>query len=362
MSRPRTVLLVAHSLGGGGSERVTVNIANHLGRCGWNVVLVPLVHSLADYDVSESVEVSLDLPQGGPRLVRGLRKLLGVAHLLRSVRPDVVVSLGAGYGYLVCASLLGRSRLVTSLRNDPSALFSGHPFRRLLYALTFGLSTRVVFQTRNAAEYFGKHVQAKSVIVDNPLREGLPRNDDALGMRTHEIVSFGRFMPQKRLDVLLRAFAQVAERLPNYRLAIFGRGPVKNAMIDLAVELGISDRVTIEDFRPDVHERIRNSAMYVSTSDFEGVSNSMLEAMAIGLPAVCTDCPPGGAREVIERFGTGVLVPVGDHTRVAEAMVSVLSSDVRGDEMIVNGRLLRRELASDVVCDQWRLLLDAVVG
>lgn len=362
MSKGRRILFLTHSLGGGGSERVTVNVANHLAESGWEVGVIPLVHSLVDYPLNERVARDISLPQGGHRLVRGVRKLFHIIGAVRRFDPDIIVSLGAGYGYLVLAQLFHRHKLITSLRNDPDFLFRGHRGRELAYRATFMLSTRIVFQTTGAAGYFSPRLRRKAEIIGNPLREGLTHNDTPFARRSREIVSFGRLLPQKRLDVLVSAFALFRQRFPTYTLTLFGRGPERDNISRLVASLGLEEVVKIEDFRRDIHERIRGSSMYVLSSDVEGVSNAMLEAMAIGLPAACTDCPPGGARETINRYETGALAEVGNARSLADAMESIAGSPERADSMITRGRLLLDEMSSSVVYAQWVRLLETVGG
>ncbi|MFV0434109.1 MAG: glycosyltransferase [Leucobacter sp.] len=363
MLKPKRLLLLTHSLGNGGSERVTVNIANHAKRRGWDVGVIPLVLSEQDYPLDENVLVDRRVPQGGIRLIRGLRKARHVVAAVHQFKPDVVLSLDAGYGYLALAKVRSRFGLVTSPRWDPEGMLRGRPARRALYDLTFALSSRVVFQTRGAAAYFGERLRAKAAIIGNPLRDGLVHNDTPFNLRDKEIVAFGRFAPEKRFDVLIKAFAIFRKKFPEYTLSVFGRGSERERIQDLVRELQLSEIVSIEDFRADIHERIHNASMYVLSSDREGVSNSMLEAMAIGLPSACTDCPPGGARETIERYRTGELGEVGDPGSLAAAMCKIAESPERADTMIVNGRKLLEEMSGDVVCERWlQLLTDVAEG
>lgn len=355
-SHPR-VLFLTHSLGNGGSERVTVNLANHLAEAGWQVAIVPLWADNGDYPVSSAVDVVTGAPQGGPAIVRGMRKLGFVCGAVRRFRPQVVVSLGSGFEYLIVTRLLFRHRLVTSLRNDPTFILGGKPWKRLVYTIAFALSSRVVFQTSGAAKVFEKSIADKSVVIGNPLREGLVHNDRPFRERRREVVCFGRLLPQKRLDVLINAFAIFHRRYPEYSLTIFGRGPERERLEALASALGLSADVTFEDFRPDIHERIADSAMYVSSSDVEGISNSMLEAMAIGLPAACTDCAPGGARETLERYGTGVLAKVGDPESLANAMIAICEDPDGTDRMISRGVALAHDMTGESVMGAWRDLL-----
>lgn len=83
---------------------------------------------------------------------------------------------------------------------------------------------------------------------------------------------------------------------------------------------------SFEGFRNDVHEKIADATMFVMSSDYEGLSNALLEAMAMGLPCISTDSPPGGARMVIRNGQNGLLVPVGNKEKLMEAMDSIAAN------------------------------------
>lgn len=361
MTRARRVFMLTSCLGHGGAERVTVNIANYLNQRGWSVTILPFRPEIDDYPVDDGIVVDRGMPQGGLPVLRGLQKQRHIMAAIRRAAPDVVVSLAAGLEHLALSRALQRYQLVTSVVTDPAWMFEVNPVTKALYRLGLRLSSRIVFQSRGALSYFGEDIQRKGEIIDNPLVDGLVHNGTPFSQRDQEIVTFGRLIPVKRLDVLLRAFAIFRRDHPEYRLTIFGRGPERERLMRLADDLGLSAHVTIEDFRTDIHDRIRTSAMYVSSSDIEGVSNSMLEAMALGLPSACTDAAPGGTREIIGRFGTGALARVGDPESLASAMREIAGSPERADEMIERGRKLSDELANDVVCAQWTRVFESAI-
>lgn len=353
--------MLTSCLGHGGAERVTVNIANYLNQRDWTVTILPFRPEIDDYPVDAGVVVDRGMPQGKLPILRGLQKQRHIMASIRRASPDVVVSLAAGLEHLALSRSVQRYRLVTSVVTDPAWMFEVNPVTRALYRLGLRLSSKIVFQSRGALSYFGEPIRRKGVIIDNPLVDGLSHNATPFAERDREIVTFGRLIPVKRLDVLLRAFAIFHQEFPDYRLTVFGRGPEKDSLERLVDELGLSAHVAIEDFRTDIHDRIRDSAMYVSSSDIEGVSNSMLEAMALGLPSACTDAAPGGTREIIERFGTGVLAETGDPQSLAGAMSTIARSPQHADQMIERGRRLSEELANDVVCGKWTTVFESVI-
>ena len=122
--------------------------------------------------------------------------------------------------------------------------------------------------------------------------------------------------------------------------------------------LNCRERIHILPAQNDIHNLIKDYAMFVSSSDFEGMSNSMLEAMAIGLPTICTDCPAGGARAVIKDHENGVLVPVNDVQAMADAMKEVAGNPELAEKLSINGSKIREDLSVDKIVNQWMEIIN----
>lgn len=211
-----------------------------------------------------------------------------------------------------------------------------------------------VFQTEEERDYYTK-LRCEGVVIPNPIKDGLP--EPFTGERRHEIVNFCRLNKQKNIPLLLEAFGRLVKELPDYTLRIYGRGDEKDSLEALARDMGLGEAVTFEDYTSDIHELIRDAAMFVSTSDYEGLSNSMLEAMAIGLPCVCTDCDGGGARMMIKDGENGLLVPKGDAEAVYAAMKRIAEEPELGKKLSANAVKLRGELSCERIADRWEAVI-----
>ena len=168
----------------------------------------------------------------------------------------------------------------------------------------------LVCQTPLAVELLEKQygVNCRKVIIPNPISANLP---SWKGEESKEIITAARLTEQKNLPLLIDAFAKLNVEHPDYHLTIYGEGEQRHFLSQYIEKKELVDYVSMPGFATDIHSIMSNAYMYVSSSDYEGISNSMLEAMGIGLPCVCTDCPVGGAAMVIKNGVSGILTKVG---------------------------------------------------
>ena len=135
-------------------------------------------------------------------------------------------------------------------------------------------------------------------------------------------------------------------------LHIYGEGELKTQLIKKTENLSISSRVVWHGFCPDARNKIVKAGMYILSSDFEGISNSMLEAMAMGIPVISTDCPIGGSATYIRDGENGLLVPVGDKDRLAQAMLQLASDSELATRISANGAKIREQYPVEVIADK----------
>ena len=249
-----------------------------------------------------------------------------------------------------------KNKIIVSERGDPKRQMKhryGYNFIKKYYER----ADKVVFQTKDAKNTYPANISDKGTVIFNPIKENLP--EVYSGERNKNITTFCRVSYQKNLPVLVKAFADVHKKFSDYRLRIIGN--TQNAddekalkeTKDLIEELNIKDFVDFEPFSLDVHSEIIKDAVYVNSSDYEGMSNAMLEAMAIGMPVVCTDCPIGGAAAVINNGENGLLVPVGDAEGLAEAIKKVVSDKDLSEKLSDNAQKIREELSLPNIAKKW---------
>lgn len=170
----------------------------------------------------------------------------------------------------------------------------------------------------------------------------IPEMDDgmAVGKLPDRVIVLGRLVPHKRVDLVLRAVAALAERRPALTLDVCGKGPERERLGQLAAELGIADRVRFHGFVDEAtkQELLRRATVQVCASDVEGWGQVVIEAAAYGVPTVARDVP--GLRDSIRDGHTGWLVPDGDSGEVQQRLTDQLSLVLTDLESPENRRLV----------------------
>ena len=196
-----------------------------------------------------------------------------------------------------------------------------------------------------------KSIQKKGIIIPNPINGNLPER--YFGERKKEIVTSCRLHPQKNLKMMIDAFKLLADSYPEYKLIIYGQGVLEDELRKYISLLNLNNKVFLPGFEKNVMKKIVDSKMFVSSSDYEGISNSMLEAMGMGLPVVVTDCPIGGARMMITNNQNGILVPVGDTLALYNGMKKIIEDDEFAELLSNNAYKIRELYPLEKIAKKW---------
>ncbi|MBR3942804.1 MAG: glycosyltransferase, partial [Clostridia bacterium] len=197
-------------------------------------------------------------------------------------------------------------------------------------------------------------VQARSYVIPNPVTmsnaECVPFEE-----RKKKIVSPGRVeFEQKRQDVLIRAFEQVHEKYPEYELYCYGDGPDLERAKALAAETKAKDAIFFPGAVTPVEEHIKDATLAAFASDFEGIPNTVIEAMNMCVPVVSTDCSPGGARLLLGEDEFGYVVPRGDADKLAEKMIYALGHPEEAREKCEQAKASLARFENSKIANMWR--------
>jgi len=350
----KKLFLYIDSMQFGGAQRVMNNLASYFVGRDYKVVLINDIlpdSNAPEYDIDRRIKrYFLDSGNDGGQN-KNLFRIKKLRKLVIAEQPDVILSfLGPPNIRMLVATLGLKCRKIVSVRNDPYKEY-GDGIKRIVARMTFRFADGCVFQTKDAAAYFPEAVQKKSRIIVNPVNEKFYHVSWTGSNK--EIAVVGRLQPQKNPLLALEAFKLIAPEFPEFKIVFYGDEELRDNIVAKGQEYGLEDRVIIYGKAADIENKLASSAIYVLSSDYEGMPNALMEAMAVGVPVISTDCPCGGPRFLIENSKQGILVPCGDVFAMASAMRMLLDNK----EMSINiGKAAKKranDFSNDVILKKW---------
>jgi glycosyltransferase involved in cell wall biosynthesis len=336
------LLVVIHSLKWGGAERVLINLLKGLDRGKFSITLV-LYEQIFDFPLPNEVEVEiLDIHAGRNILALAIgfvRKISRLSSLIEKIGPDMVFSLLSSTNVtVILAKLVSRIHcgVIVSEHTHPSInleneIYGGITKKFMRYV--YPKADTIIAVSEGIKQDLIKNFNLpdnKIAVIYNPvdLKEVRMRSQETVDHAWfHDdipvIVSAGRLTKQKGYPYLIKAFSVVRRSLP-CRLMIIGEGEDKAQLIGMVRALGIDRDVEFLGFQKNPFQYMARSSLFVLSSLYEGFGNVIVEAMALGLPVISTDCPSGPA-EIIDDKKNGILVAVRDENELAQAILNVLT-------------------------------------
>lgn len=353
--------LFIDSLYGGGAERVTCSLANYLVQHGHQVEILTMSETEKSYELDKSVSTMTLLPLK-ERRGKIWNTIIRFPRLLRYLRTEnkdaYVVMLPKTTIMLLAFRKLTKAKIIAAERVDPAAYSDRIAKLLKKYAAK---ADGWVFQTNDAKKWYEDSIRnCQSIVIPNAINPVFIRPRYA-GEKRKIIAGAGRLDSQKNFGLLIQAFSQIASDYPEYNLTIYGKGDKEIELKQLASSLGMQDRVFFPGNIQNIADEMEKNTMFVLSSDFEGMPNALMEAMALGLPCVSTDCPCGGPRYLIQNGVNGLLVPVGDVDRMAEAIREILTSPSRSGLIGDKARKIIEELEPTKIYGQWERFICSLV-
>lgn len=336
-SVPVNLTIFVPEWGGGGVERVTLNLLERLDREKYRPTLL-LSERYLTYDIPEDVQVHV---LGRRRLKWALPAI--VAHFRKSP-PDLLLShmsLGNSWSILGRAFSLRDFRIICVEHNTLSVEYAYGPrLRKMLPALmrmTHRHADAIVAVSRTSAEDLAEVLgpaPPRIEVIYNPVASSRILDLAAeeidhpwFNSRQYKVIlSVGRLSKQKNYPLLIEAFARVLQDEPHSRLVIIGEGEKRAELERQVRDLSIAEAVAIPGFIQNPYPYMKRAAVFVLSSIYEGLPTVLVEAMACGSPVVATDCP-GGVREILDDGRYGVLVPEDDVDSLAREIRKQLGSE-----------------------------------
>lgn len=365
MKKVRKVLFYIDMMGHGGAQRVMWVLMHRLLTYGIQVILVndfELAKGEAQYSVSGKIKrLYLRKSLHGNPILKNIERVYNLRNIVKAENPDVVLSFLGRPNERMLISTIGMScKKIVSVRNDPVREYGDHFFSKWLARFLFLLADGCVFQTHDARKYFLSKIRQKSAIIKNPVSAiffNVTQNKVV-----SNIISVGRLEKQKNNTLLIRAFSKISAKYPTVNLVFYGSGSLKKNLQLLVSKLGLDTKVYFAGDTNDVPSKLKNCKIFVLSSDYEGMPNALMEAMAAGVPCISTDCPCGGPKEIIENGKDGILVSVGNEGALVHALDYLLSNTKVRLSIGKNAKEKAKDFTEEQVVSQWYQYFENVLN
>lgn len=315
------IAFVISALHGGGAERVASILANTWVEQGHDVTFfITSNRSNKSYNLDARIGIVNVANASKIKFIPSL-KINKLCDSIELYNPNAIISfLSTPNYYASVAAKRLKIPFVCSERSDPSKTKS--LLVRALRYLTFRRADYIVFQGEQAQNHFSKSIKKKSGIIINPCT--VP--EFKVKKQGKTVISAGRLEKLKGFDVLIRAFSEVLKKFPDYSLKIFGDGSEKEALANEIKELKIENNVSLNPFSDSLFQEMKSSKLYVLSSRYEGMPNTMCEALLLGVPVVSTDCPIGLSSTLIENKCNGLICKTDNFEDMANSIICVLDN------------------------------------
>ena len=230
--------------------------------------------------------------------------------------------------------------------------------------LLFPRADGCVFQTEGARDFFAPRLQQNSRIILNPINPKyicVPKPEK----RTKTVVQSGRLVDFKNQPMLIRAFVEVHRKHPEYDLKIYGGDSfdgTKEILETLIAQNKAQDYIHLMGASDTLEKDLADAALFAFTSDWEGLPNALMEAMALGLPIVATDCPCGGPRTIMTNEVDGLLIPIKDQKALEEGINRLIEEPQFAERLGMEARKIAERANGEAVFEQWRDYIEELCG
>ena len=343
-------------LAGGGAERVLCQLANKFSLEN-DVTLIGAYQQDGEYYTNEFVKKAYI--DNSIKNKDSWRQIKILRQMIQKDKPDVCISFLPEPNFKMLLAAIGsKTKVIISIRNDPNREYAYRP-TRILAKILYPLASGVVFQTEDAKTWFSKRIQNKSEIIMNQVDQIF---FDSNRISEDYWVATGRLNKQKNYPLMLRAFRRLVDKHPREKLRIYGQGQLEKELHDLIDQLQLRDNVKLMGQTENVVDVLSHAKAFLLSSDYEGMPNGLLEALAMGLPCVATDCPCGGPREVIKPMLNGILVPVNDEDAFVNGLLMIMENSKATSAIAVNAKEKSKEFLPDVIYEKWDRYIRNIVN
>lgn len=329
------ILFVSRFMKGGGAERVISVLTGELVEQGYSIGIMSYVVTDEDYDIDKRVKKysmgDTYSENSGNAISRTLYRINRLKQVISEYKPDIIIPfLEPIVREVYVAVGNGNIPIVATVRNLP---VYNSIFQKKLYHYIYEHCSMIFFQTKSQQRYFSQKIIERSFVLPNPVdirfvNSGEKRNKSK---KIINIVTAGRLSEQKNHKILLDAMMLVHKSHPECYLKIYGEGTKRTELESYVSERHANSFIQIMQRSNNLVDVYKNSDLFVLSSNYEGMPNALMEAMASGIPCISTDCPTG-PKELLGKNIRGLLVSMNDVVSLSEAIIRMVENPERAHQ------------------------------
>lgn len=327
-------MIVTGGLGTGGLERISCFVANKFCDKGWKVVVLTLLQKTGEQNSFQYLNANVDVVSFcGPfdpltnkkKAIKYWKRM--IKNNTKKYNPDSILAMTFKIGSMIClfAPKYAKKTTIREI-SDPKSKVRNRFVNKMTEFFCRNVKN-VIFQTRWEKSCFGKRIQRKGVVIPNPLSISVNKTGT---YQTKKIFTLTRLLiNQKRQDVLIKAFELFHEKHSDYSLDIFGKGEDETRIQKLISKSKCPESIFLLKPEPNIHNKVLDYRCFVLTSDFEGMSNALLECYSLGIPCITSDWP--GVEDIVSDGLDGLI-----YKRQDVYQLSLLLNKIAEDDDLCN--------------------------
>lgn len=349
----------------GGAERVLVNLANAFCNNGYDVTFITRYRNNDEYTLDRKI-FRIVISEYVDRLskykmISVVKDIFFIRGICKKYNINVLISFMANNNFRAILSSLYVCKCIISVRNDPRQEYYSRVLK-IIAGILYPFADRYVFQTKAQMEYFPQKYWHRSSIIYNPVSDYFYRDRCTNNLERTGIVAVGRLEAQKNHQMLIESYMKLCERGIHEKLYIYGDGSLREELKEIVSRSKLNEKIFFMGNVGDIKEKIKKAKLFVMSSDYEGMPNALMEALAIGIPVVCTDCPIGGPRELVHNGINGFLCKTKDVDDLAVKMEEVIKSQYLQETFSQNAMKYAGLFHEKEIFNQWEKLILNLFG